>query len=216
MAATTTKKDVMINKYIKSISIMSKSTAREYWKRLSNFQMFIGNEYGILSTTDLIVKIGKRILDVYDILNGYSAYQQQNYTISTLTLKQRVVTVKNFFEYYDVDVSPRKFKLKVKLPRIIKRNKEALSKEDVIDILNVCSDIKLKTYVMLLASTGMRAVEALSIRIRDLDLKSSPAKLFVRGEYTKTRTDRTVFLTEEMVQQLNSVKLQIQNQKSML
>jgi hypothetical protein len=49
----------------------------------------------------------------------------------------------------------------------------------------------------------MRATEALSIRIKDLDLKSNPAKVFVRGEYTKTKTDRTVFLTEEMVQQLN-------------
>ena len=37
-----------------------------------------------------------------------------------------------------------------------------------------------------------------------MDLKSSPAKVFVRGEYTKTRTDRTIFLTEEIVQQLNS------------
>jgi integrase len=204
LSDTTSKNDVAINKYIKSISMMSKSTANEYWKRLSNFQMFIGNEYRISSTDDLIVKIRKGILDVYDILNGYSAYLQQNYTVSALTLKLRVVTVKNFFEYYDVDISPRKFKLKVKMPRIIKRNKEALSKEDVIDILNACSDIKLKTYVMLLAATGMRATEALSIRIKDLDLKSNPAKVFVRGEYTKTKTDRTVFLTEEISHQLTS------------
>ena len=99
-----TKKDVMINKYIKNISIMSKSTAREYLTRLSNFQTFIHNEYAILSTDDFINKIKKGVLDVYDILNGYSAYLQQNHTISTLTLKQRIITVKNFFEYYDVDV----------------------------------------------------------------------------------------------------------------
>jgi integrase len=84
------------------------------------------------------------------------------------------------------------------------KNKEALSKEDIIDILNACSDIRLKSYVLLLAATGMRATEALSIRIKDLDLKSSPAKLFVRGEYIKTRTDRIVFLTEEVTHQLNS------------
>jgi integrase len=48
---------------------------------------------------------------------------------------------------------------------------------------------------MLLAATGMRAREALSIRIKDLDLDSTPSKLFVRGEYTKTRTDRIIFLT---------------------
>jgi integrase len=57
---------------------------------------------------------------------------------------------------------------------------------------------------MLLAGAGMRATEALSIRIKDIDLKSNPAKVFVRGEYTKTRIDRTIFLTEEIKQQLNS------------
>jgi Phage integrase family len=57
---------------------------------------------------------------------------------------------------------------------------------------------------MLLAATGMRATEALSIRIKDLDLKSNPGKVFVRGAYTKTKTDRTVFLTQEITQQLNS------------
>jgi integrase len=71
-------------------------------------------------------------------------------------------------------ISPRKFKLKVKLPRAIIKNKEALSKEDIVDILNACSEIRLKTYVMLLAGTGMRAVEALSIRIKDIDLLSNP------------------------------------------
>jgi integrase len=55
---------------------------------------------------------------------------------------------------------------------------------------------------MLLASTGMRAVEALSIRIRDIDFDSSPAKLTVRGEHTKTKVDRYVFLTRETVEQI--------------
>jgi integrase len=54
---------------------------------------------------------------------------------------------------------------------VVRKTKEALSKEDVIDILNACSDIRLKTYLMLLASTGMRPVEALSIRVKDLGLK---------------------------------------------
>jgi integrase len=39
----------------------------------------------------------------------------------------------------------------------------------VIDILNNCSDILLKTYVMLLAVTGMRAVEVLNMLIKDID-----------------------------------------------
>ena len=50
----------------------------------------------------------------------------------------------------------------------------------------------------------MRAVEALSIRIKDIDFDSNPARVFVRGEFTKTKTDRIVFLTEELTQQLKS------------
>jgi hypothetical protein len=57
---------------------------------------------------------------------------------------------------------------------------------------------------MLLAAPGMRATEALSVRIKDFDFKTNPARLFVRGEYTKTRTDRTIFLTEEINHQLNT------------
>jgi integrase len=55
---------------------------------------------------------------------------------------------------------------------------------------------------MLLAGSGLRAVEALSIRVKDLNLQSRPAKISVRGDYTKTKTDRYVFLTEEAVNQL--------------
>jgi integrase len=111
-----------------------------------------------------------------------------------------MVTAKNLLEYYDVDISPRKFKLKVKVPKVIRRNKEALDKQDIINILNSCSDIRLKIYVMLLAATGMRAVEALSIRIKHIDFKTNPAKV-VHGEYTD-KVDRIVFLTEELSRQL--------------
>jgi integrase len=104
--------------------------------------------------------------------------------------------MREYTPYHDIDIGPRKFRLKVKLPKTIRKNKEALSKEDIIEILNACSDIRLKTYVMFLAAGVFRAVEALSIRIKDLDVESSPVKVFVRGEYTKTKTDRIVFLTD--------------------
>ena len=50
----------------------------------------------------------------------------------------------------------------------------------------------------------MRAVEALSIRFKDIDFDSNPPTLFVRGEYTKTKVDRFIFLTEEVTGQLKS------------
>jgi len=200
-----------LDRYIRSIRIMNKKTAHEYYIRLNNFQNFVIGKYKTKDAVkrktildNIITRINEGLEDPYEILNDYVSHLQTNHNISALTLKNYILTVKNFFEYYDVDISPRKFKLKVKLPRVVRKNKEALSKEDIIDILNACSDIRLKTYVMMLAATGMRATEALSIRIKDLDLGSQPARLFVRGEYTKTRVDRTVFLTEEIAEQLNA------------
>jgi integrase len=53
-----------------------------------------------------------------------------------------------------------------------------------------------------LAFTGMRAVEILSIRLKDINLDSNPVRVYIRGEFTKTRQDRYVYLTSEMTQQL--------------
>jgi integrase len=193
--------DRALKKYIRNIETMNKSTAYEYLRRLRAFKRFLGKKYKI-TIDSLIDKLKKGSFDVYDILSEYSSYLQ-NTGISTLTLKGRVVTLKNFLEFYDVDISPRKFKLKVKLPKVVRKYKEALSREDIVSIVNACSDIRLKSYVLLLAGTGLRAGEATSIRIKDLDLKSNPATVFVRGEFTKTKVDRTTFLTQEIVQQLN-------------
>lgn len=126
--------------------------------------------------------------------------------MSPSTIKQRVVTAKNFLEYHDVEISPRKYKVKVRLPKPVNKrdsvNKYALTKAQIIEILNACSDIRLKTYIMLLAATGMRASEALSIRVCDLDFDSDPPRVFLRGEYTKTKADRTIYLTREVANQL--------------
>ena len=58
------------------------------------------------------------------------AYLHTSNNISALSLKQRVTTAKNFLEYFDVEISPRKFMLKVKLPRVVRKDIQALTKED--------------------------------------------------------------------------------------
>jgi len=192
-----------VRNYIDNTNIMNKSTADEYLSRLRTFNEFLCKEYNNITINTVLEKIKDGTIDTYSILSRYGADQKNN-NISSTTIKQRVVTIKNFFEYHDIEVSPRKFKLKVRLPKSVRKNKEALSKEDIADILNHCSDIKLKTYVMLLAATGMRATEALHIQVKDIDSEKHPAELYVRGENTKTKADRTIFLTSEVANQLNT------------
>jgi integrase len=191
-----------LSKYIKSISMMNVASAREYSFRLQGFGSFIYNDYGT-DLDNLIKKLNKGLLNPYDVLSNYIVHLKANDSISTLTLKQRVTTAKNFLEYFDVDISPRKFKLKVKLPKVVRKDIQPITKQIITNILNSCSDIRLKTYVMLLAATGMRASEALSIRLVDCNLNANPPRLQIRGEYTKTKVSRFVFLTQELVQQIS-------------
>ena len=136
----------------------------------------------VLKSKTLSWKSRMQRSDPYDLLTGYILFlkQESNNTIASNSLKNYVITIKNFLEYSDIDISPRKFKLKVRLPKIVRRNKEALSKEDVVDIINACSDMRLKTYVMFLAAGGFRAVEALSVRIKDLRFRVKTSTCFCK------------------------------------
>jgi len=42
----------------------------------------------------------------------------------------------------------------------------------------------------MLASGGMRAVEATAVRLKDIDFSVTPTKIHLRPEYTKTKTTR--------------------------
>ena len=188
-------------KFTNSVSISNSNTARIYYSRLLFFARFAKENYGI-NLREMIHKITSNEYNLYDILNDYCLYLKNNSNLSNSTLKDKIITTKTFLEFNDIEISPKKFKLKVRYPKTVIRHKEAIDKEDIIKILNGCSDLRLKTYLMLLASTGLRATEALSIRIKDLIIDYNndnfPSKVIIRGEFTKTKVDRYVFLTKEM------------------
>jgi hypothetical protein len=90
-----------IIKFVTNVSGMSKSTAYQYYARLSNFETFISSRYRT-DVDDIIKKIKEGFYDVYDVLSSYGVFLQNNGNISIVTLKQRVVTTKNFLEYHDI------------------------------------------------------------------------------------------------------------------
>ena len=213
-------------KYIKNIQQANKRTALEYEYRLSKFEKYVvayqqqqyqqqnkdrKRKKKTTSLDDVIEELKRRsnTIDPYDLLSGFVAYIQEEQGIENPnTIRSFIITARNFLEYYDIEISPRKFKLRVRLPKPVVRRKEAIGKEEIREILLKCSDIKLKTYVMLLAATGMRATEALALRYKDFDFGDDKknnnydqAFVRIRGEFTKTRMDRYVFLTREVVEQ---------------
>jgi integrase len=212
-------------KYIKNVQQANERTAEQYEYRLSKFEKYLvtvseeeqqQQQHQNLEQTTVLdhvineLKIANNSkINPYDLLSGFVGYLQEEEGIENPnTIRYFVIAARNFLEYNDIEISPRKFKLKVRLPKSVIRYKEAISKEEIREILLKCSNIKLKTYLMLLASTGMRATEALALRHKDFDFdednnnrNNRQAFVRIRGEFTKTRTDRYVFLTREMVEQ---------------
>ena len=157
----------LLTRYLDNVKSMNTLTAVQYKSELNSFTKFVYDTYGcdVDTLIGMIIKYDMRQkktnFDPYDVLSRYAAFLVG--TIAPVTIKQWVLTTKNFFEYYDIEISPRKFSLKVRLPKSVRKEKEPLNKEDIVTILNACSNVRLKTYVMLLAATGVRATEALSI-----------------------------------------------------
>jgi integrase len=187
--------------YVEGFKASNKATAEAYGVRLRIFENYLKQE----QKTDIdavIKKLQSRKLDPYTIVAGFAALMG-NKNISARYQVQTVKTIKDFLEYNDIEFSDHKFKLKVKLKRVIKKKKLGLSKDEVREIIRGCEgNIRLLTYVMFLACTGMRATEALYIRTKDIYFEKEQPYVFVYGEHTKTGADRVVYLTREIVGQL--------------
>jgi site-specific recombinase XerD len=54
-----------------------------------------------------------------------------------------------------------------------------------------------KAFFLMLSSSGMRIGEALKLKQDDVDLTSTPARIEIRAEYTKSGNRRTVFMSGE-------------------
>jgi integrase len=76
-----------------------------------------------------------------------------------------MAAVRSYLAYYDIDTIPSKFKRKVKMPKMYREDEEPLDASDIRKILLACNNRRLKSYLLVLASGGMRAIEGLAIRL---------------------------------------------------
>jgi integrase len=132
------------------------------------------------------------------MLEGFVCYMTStNPDLTPTSLKLYMASIRSYLAYYDIDVIPSKFKRKVKMPRVYREDEEPLDASDIRKILLACNNRRLKVYLLVLASGGMRAVEGLAIRLKDIDFSVSPTKIHIRKEYAKTRIARDIYISNE-------------------
>jgi integrase len=186
-----------VHKFLFSKTRGAANTAIGYKTSLAYFQQFLTTDYNDLTLETIIEPLISRKIDVYDLLDYFVSYLQNNNKLNRSTIHQYLAGIRSYLLYNDIDIVNSKFKRRVTMPKNIQEEDQALDQDDIRNILLKCNNRRLKVYILILASSGLRAIEACAIRLRDLDFQSNPTKLHVRGEYTKTKVSRDIFISDE-------------------
>jgi integrase len=129
---------IAIDRYVNLISRNNRATGKEYHFRLRTFEKYCISTHKF-NLDDLLISKSKTVhVDIYELLNGFVSYLIDKNRYSNLSIKHRVITARNLLEYYDMEVSPRKFRFKVIIPKPVIKHKEALTRESIIQILENC------------------------------------------------------------------------------
>lgn len=113
------------------------------------------------------------------------------------TISLHTAAVRSLLEFSDVEISQYKFKRRVKQVKKYREYEQPIDVSDIRNILIKCTNRRLKAYILVLATSGLRAMEACSLRIRDVDFSTTPTRIHVRKEYNKTRQARDVYISNE-------------------
>jgi integrase len=184
-------------------SIKSKKSYSSAMIHLQNFlnqnqQKYLGHD-----CETILQALLENKFSVYDLLDDFVFYilsTKPNITPKSVTLY--LAALRSYFGYYDIDVIPSKFRRKVKVPKIYREDEQALDVNDIRKILLKCNNRRFKAYLLVLASSGVRVVEGLAIRLKDIDFSVSPTKIHIRKEYTKTKAARDIYISDEATEYL--------------
>jgi integrase len=194
-----------VKTFLESVGRNSQKSKEVYGNGLFHLHNFLQGDFkeGNMTLENIVERVESNEINIYSLLDNFVNYLVTEKKLSPNSVLLYVTAIRSYFAYYDVDVVPAKFKRKVRLPKRFREDEVPLDAADIRKILLSCNNRRLKAYLLILASGGMRAMEAVSLRIKDLDLSVTPTKIHIRKEYAKTRVGRDVYISAEATSFLN-------------
>jgi site-specific recombinase XerD len=197
-----------VRTFLESVARNSSNSKASYETGLKHFQRFLVgstntsnncHNYNVETIIPAIQAGGS--INVYELMDGLVSYfvvqlSHKQY-IAPTSIFLYVHAVKSYLLYHDIDINSAKFRRKVRLPKIAREDEQPIDASDIRKLLLACSNRRLKAYLLLLASGGMRANEGLAIRYRDIDFSVSPTRVHIRKEFTKTKVARDIYISDE-------------------
>jgi integrase len=190
-----------VDSFLRSIARNSKHSESSYLNAITHFQNFLSDNFPKHTVETILEPLRKTEFSVYEILDSFVSFLM-NRKLSARSIRLYLTGLRSYFAYYDIDVIPSKFKRRVKIPKVYREDEEPLDASDVRKLLLSCNNRRLKGYLLVLASGGLRAVEALAIRLKDVNFSVSPTRIHIRKEYVKTKISRDIYISDEATQYL--------------
>jgi len=194
-----------VKQFLTPIEQNSRPSAELYTIGLSYLNTFLSSKGLNLET--ILEPLKAKTMDLYSLLQDYVNYLtiQGNGTgkkLSPRTIRTYLAGPRSYLGFNGIFVIPQEYRYRVKEPKIHTSYEEPLDEGEVRKILVACSNKRLKAYLLIFATGGPRAKETLSIRLRDIDFDSEPTRINLRSVFTKTRTERYFFISDEATKYL--------------
>jgi len=204
-----TRKERTTEEYKKKLNILPESTRNGKIAAAKKFQMFCKEHHD--TTPDelcrelLILKKQdeEEYTDaLYDILQDWIVEYSKK--VNPNTLRTLFTNIRSYIYYFGIKTDSQDVNQLLSFPRIQKEEKYPLKHKELLKIIDdqVRNPIR-KALYLACASSGMRIGEAVQIRKSDLEFKER-IQINIRPEYTKTQTGRSVFISKECQQILET------------
>ena len=185
-----------VDEYLDSIYVISHShsSVRVYGLAIQHFMEFCEHKFN-LPLDEMIVQMKEGSVDPYHAIKDLVIFLDKNGS-KPASIKSWMPGIKGFLRHHGIKIYTEDFKSIVKLPKKIHYREEPLTKEILVHVLNNVNP-RMRVMILVAVSSGMRLGEILQITVSDIDFQSTPTKIKIRAETTKTRESRETFLTQE-------------------
>jgi integrase len=196
----------------------AKQTGVLYSSPLKYLNLFVEKNYKGYNIQTILPELKSERIDVYALLRSFVKYLKHE-TVNSNDLSPRSIAVymaaaRSYFNFNKILIMPELFKHQVSMPSIEHEKEESINADDIKNILQHTDNRRLKAYLLVLASSGARATEALALRECDVDFTGidfadpndtkNPATIRIRAKYSKTKHDRTIYISNECARYLHN------------
>ncbi len=122
-----------------------------------------------------------------------------------MTVQNRVAAVLEFLGHHGIDLSDRdRRRIRQKLPRGGTVSRRGDVTHEMLRRIAGHLDEHTRALMLVLASSGMRIGEAVTVRLTDINLEASPPVIEIRPEHSKNRVGRITFISAEAASEVRA------------